>query len=110
MKTVALVVAVLLTGLAGLAVVGFVALLRMTPPRTPGGQAARILGLAATGTATALGAVGGVVGLVLGLGYPPTVAFAVLEAGCIGGALGLAIGAVAGVVLGAVHLGGARRA
>jgi hypothetical protein len=99
----------LLAGPVGLTIVGFVFLVRMRPPRSIAGQCWRIMGLAAGGTALATGALGGIVGFVLGLDYPPTLGFAVIEGGIIGGVPGFFLGALVGVILVVAHIDRAGR-
>lgn len=93
-----------LAGPVGLTIVGFALLLRMRTPQTVAGQSWRIMGLTACGTAVSAGAIGGVVGLVLGWDYPPTLAFAFLEGGIIAGVPGSLLGTLVGAVLGVAHI------
>jgi hypothetical protein len=93
-----------LAGPVGLVIVGFALLLRMRPPHSVAGQSWRILGLSACGTAVSTGAVGGVVGLVLGWDYPPTRVFAFIEGGIIGGAPGFLLGTLVGAGLVVAHV------
>lgn len=87
-----------LAGPFGMVPVAFVILLRMRAPTTPDGQRWRTMGLMTLGGAVATGAAGAVVGAIAGLGYPPTLWFAVLEGAALGGAPGLLVGALAGTV------------
>jgi hypothetical protein len=93
----------LLAGPVGLTIVGFVFLVRMPPPQSITGQRWRIMGLASGWTAVALGALGGIVGFVLGLSSPPTLVFAVIEGGLIGAVPGIVLGAVIGLMLVFAH-------
>lgn len=97
-EVVAAVLAIVCLGALGLALVGEIALLR-TRPRADRQRAWRLFGLTALTAALVAALLGGVVGVVRGLDYPPTVFFAFLEGGVIGGVAGLLLGTAVGAVL-----------
>jgi hypothetical protein len=93
-----------LAGPVGLTIVGFALLLRMRTPHSVAGQSWRIMGLSACGTAVSTGAIGGVVGLVLGWDYPPTRVFAFVEGSVIAGVPGFLLGILVGAMLVFAHI------